>query len=333
MASLADMLQQLRGFDLERAMGLRPPYPDVALELEQQSMTLVRLKPKRHTLEAYKIQTLDEAGVPATIFDQDVVAPERLREQLRGLYESAATRPGRVSLVLPDNLAKISLLSLPERPPSRKQLEEVVRFKMRRSVPFRLRDATLSYQIIPGEGKSVAILVALIRRNLIERYEQALEAIGAKPGLIDLCTPSLLNLCRKELAAAATSGDVALLNCAQNYFSLLIFRGGRLIFFRCKTFSMRAEPPTEVNGLLAREVDYSLSYYEEKLSGEGLGTLLVRSADQPVEEVTRNLIGLDVKQVQPIDPVLSVPSADGQQIDSPTAQRIAPALGAAVGRS
>ena len=179
----------------------------------------------------------------------------------------------------------------------------------------------------------MAILVALIRRSLIERYEQALEAIGAKPGLIDLCTPSLLNLCRKELAAAAPKGDVGLVNCAQNYFSLVIFRDGRLIFFRCKTFSMHADQPAEVNGLLAREVDYSLSYYEEKLSGGGLGTLLVRSADKPVEEVARDLIGLDVKRVQPIDPVLSVPSADGGKIDSPTAQRIAPALGAAAGRS
>ena len=336
MASLADMLEQLRGFDLERAMGLRPPNPDVALELDRQSMTLVRLKPKRRgrpTLEAYKIQTLNQAGVPATIFDQDVVGPERLSEQLRGLYESAGSRPGRMSLVLPDNLAKISLVSLPERPPSRKQLEEAVRFKMRRSVPFRLRDAALSYQVIPGEGKSVTILVALIRRSLVQRCEQALEAIGARPGLIDLCTPSLLNLCREELAAAAPSGDVALLNCAQNYFSLVIFRGERLIFFRCKTYSMRAEPPAEVNGLLAREVDYSLSYYEEKLSGEGIGTLLVRSADNPVEQVTGDLNGLDVKQVQPIDPVVAIPSADGQKVDSPTAQRIAPALGAAGGRS
>ena len=32
MASLAEMLEQLRGFDLERAIGLRPPCPDVALQ-------------------------------------------------------------------------------------------------------------------------------------------------------------------------------------------------------------------------------------------------------------------------------------------------------------
>ena len=104
MASLAEMLEQLRGFDLGQAIGLRPPCPDVALELDRQSMTLVRLKPKRRRrpmLEAYKIQTLNEAGVPATIFDQDVVGPEQLSQQLRGLYESAGTRPGRTAASAP----------------------------------------------------------------------------------------------------------------------------------------------------------------------------------------------------------------------------------------
>ena len=234
--------------------------------------------------------------------------------------------------MLPDNLAKISLLTLPERPSSRKQLEEAVRFKMRRAMPFRLRDAVLSYQVIPGPDKAVGILVALVRRSLVERYERALVTIGAKPGLIDLCTPSLLNLCRKQLAQVP-DGDVALLNCAQNYFSLVILRDRRIIFFRCKTYSMRAEPAAEVNGLLAREVDYSLSYYEEKLAGEGIGTLLLRSADKPVDQVARELGRLDVKQIQPIDPASWVPSTHGEKLDVPTAQRIAPALGAATRRA
>lgn len=336
MASLADMLEQVRGFDLERAVGLRPPLPGVAIELDRQAMTLVRLKPKhrrRPTIEAFKIQTSTEAGVPSTIFDQDAVDPALLSEQLKSLFESAETRPGRVSLVLPDNLAKISLLTLPERPSSRKELEEAVRFKMRRAMPFRLRDAVLSYQVIPGPDKAVGILVALVRRSLVERYERALETIGAKPGLIDLCTPSLLNLCRKQLAQAMPDGDVALLNCAQNYFSLVILRDRRIIFFRCKTYSMRAEPAAEVNGMLAREVDYSLSYYEEKLAGEGIGTLLLRSADKPVDQVARELGRLDLKQILPIDPASLVPSTHGEKLDVPTAQRIAPALGAATRRA
>ena len=64
--------------------------------------------------------------------------------QVRKLLETTGTKPGRLSLVLPDNLAKISLVSLPEKPPSARRLDEVLRFKLRRAVPFRLEDAVLA---------------------------------------------------------------------------------------------------------------------------------------------------------------------------------------------
>jgi hypothetical protein len=334
MASLKDMLDQLRSSDLERRLGLRPAYPHVALELDRNSMALVNLKAKRRgrpVLESYRVQESGEGGVPATIFDQNIAEPTELAQRLRRLFESGGVRPGKLSLVLPDNLAKLSLLQLPERPPSRKQLDEVIRFQTRRAVPFRISDATMSYQLLPGEGKGVQVLVALIRRALIERYETALEAIGARPGLIDLCTPNLLNLCRDKIDAASADGDVAFLNCASTYFSLAIIRGGRLVFLRCKSYGMGNGQPAPVNGLLGRELGYSLSYYEEKLGGTGIRTLLVRSAETPFEELSGQLTGLDADRVELIDPVATVDS-EGGSVEPSVAQTIAPALGAAIGR-
>jgi hypothetical protein len=335
MASLKDMLDRLRSNELERGLGLRPVYPSVALELDRNSMTLVALKVKRRgrpVLESYRVQESGEGDVPATIVDQNTADPAELAQRLRRLFESVGVRPGKVSLVLPDNLAKLSLLRLPERPPSRKQLDEVIRFQTRRTVPFRISDAVMSYQLMPGEGKGVHVLVALVRRALIERYEQALEAIGARPGLIDLCTPNLLNLCRDKIDRASADGDVAFLNCAPTYFSLAIVRGGHLVFLRCKTYAMGNGQPGPVNGLLARELGYSLSYYEEKLDGTGIRTLLVRSAETPFEELSGQLSGLDADRVELIDPVAAVETESGS-IEPSAAQTIAPALGAAMGRS
>lgn len=334
MAVLRDMLDQLRSSDLERRLGLRPAYPNVALELDRNSMTLVNLKAKRRgrpVLESYRVQESGEGGVPASIFDQNIAEPVELAQRLRRLFESVGVRPGKVSLVLPDNLAKLSLLQLPERPPSRKQLDEVIRFQTRRGVPFRISDAAMSYQLFPGEGKGVQVLVALIRRALIDRYEQALEIIGARPGLIDLCTPNLLNLCRDRIDAASADGDVAFLNCASTYFSLAIVRGGRLVFLRCKTYAMGNGRPAPAGGLLGRELGYSLSYYEEKLGGTGIRTLLVRSAESPLCELSGQLSGLDADRVELIDPVATI-EAQGGSVEPSIAQSIAPALGAAIGR-
>lgn len=333
---LGNVIEQLRGVDLERAVGLRPAYPRLALELDRRAMTVVRLRPRRRgrlLLDAYRVEEAGEADVPATIFDQSTSGADGLGERLDKLFESAGVRPGKISLVLPDNLAKLTLLTLPERPPSRRQLEEVIRFKTRRGVPFRMADAALSYQLLPGDGPGISILVAVVRRALIERYERALEGMGARPGLVDLCTPNLLNLCRDRLAAAKDEGDLALLNCAATYFSLAIIRDGRLVFLRCKSYAVGDGRPASANGLLARELGYSMSYYQDKLSGEGIRRLFVRSAETPVEELRPQLAAIEAPDVEPIDPVAAIEPPEGAAIEPELAQRLAPAIGAALGRA
>ena len=110
-------------------------------------------------------------------------------------------------------------------------------------------------------------------------------------------------------------------------------RDQRLIFFRCKTFAIDRNGSGGSNGILAREVASSISYYREKLAGAGLGRVLVRSVGTPFEEVAKKLAGLELKRVEPLDPTRGLEFGDGVRLDGETAQRIAPAIGAALGRA
>jgi hypothetical protein len=336
MNPLTTTIARLRGLDLERALGLRPPYPPVAMEIEPHRLALVRVKRRRRQLpllEAHAARKLTEDSVPASIFQPVPAASEELAGTLKDLFEASGTRPSRVSLVLPDNLAKISLLRLPERPASRRQLEELVRAKMRRSVPFRLEDASFSYQVMSGESRDVAVLVVLVRRALVERFERPLEALGARVGLVDICTPNLLNLFREQLdSASLAGGDAALLNCARNYFSLVIVREGKLIFFRCKTFALGNESSAGPNGMLVREVSNSFSYYQEKLAGAGIKTILVRDVNPTTDELQARLADLGCESIEPIDLLTRLELGEGLQLDRQACLSIASALGAAAGR-
>jgi hypothetical protein len=335
MSVLGGMVDRARGFDLERAVGLRPSPPRVALELDRHEFVLLRVKHRRRgkpQLEGLKLLALDEPGVPSTLFDTEVPSTEALGRRFREMFDASDVRPGRVSVVLPDNLAKVALLHLPERPASRKQLVEIIRFKVHRAVPFRLSEASLAYQLLPADGRGVTVFVALMRQAVVERYEQALESVGARPGLIDLCTPNLLNLCRERIDAAAGAGDVALLNCTRTYFSLMIVRQGRLIFYRCKTWTPGDGGADRTNGILVRETASSLSYYQEKLSGQGIGTLLLRSVSSPCAELAQRLSHVGVPRIEPVDPAGALGSPSDLIADPGVGQRIAPALGAAAGR-
>ena len=330
---LLNFVDRLRGLPLEKMAALRPPYPVVALAIDCGEIVLVRLKRRRGqvTLETHQVRPMPES-MGSSFLRPNLGAKDDVAGQVRQLFEGTGTRPGRVSLVLPDNLAKVSLLALPERPASRRQLEEIVRFRLRRSVPFRMEDAALSYQVLPGDGKAIHVLVALVRRYVVELYERAIEAAGARPGLIDLCTPNLFNLCRAEVTAAASGGDVALLNCTPSYFSLLIVREDQLIFYRCKSYAVADGEPHPANGMMAREVATSLSYYQDKLAGQGIRTAFVRSVAQPLEELEELLQSLGVERIEPIDPAAVLQLPEGLRLDPEVGQRIAPAVGAAAGR-
>ena len=331
MSSATDIIARLRNIDLDG--WLRPPYPPVVIALESKALTLLRMKRRRRgkaVLEACQSRPLE--GVPSSIFQTAAIASDELGAKMRDLFEATGTRPGRVSLVIPDNLAKVSLLNLPERPASRRQLDELVRAKMRRAVPFRLEDASISYQLIAGEGRGVGLLVVVSRRALIERIERAVDGLGSRVGLIDISTPNLINLCRERMERGAGEGDVALLNCAANYFSLVILRDQRLIFFRCKTFAIGDALPGGPNGGLVREVTNSFAYYREKLEGRGIRSALVRSSSSPTGELGERLRELGCEEVEAVDPSSRFEPGEGVTIDEATAQRIAPAIGAAVAR-
>jgi type IV pilus assembly protein PilM len=333
MSAVTEYVERVRGVTMDALSRLRPPFPPVAMEVDRNEVVLVRFKAKRGGkpfLEAQAVRPMPEDSMPSSIFDQSLRSTTELTARFQEMFELTGTRPGRISLVLPDNLAKVSLLTLPERPASQRQLDELVRSKMRRAVPFRLEEAAISYQVLPVDGRQVALLVLLTPRQLIDRFEQAFAALGARVGLIDIATPNLINLCRQRLEVASRDGkDVALLNCASNYFSLVIVRNGRLIFFRCKTLSPEGEAVKVGNGFLVREVASSLSYYREKLDGKGIESVLVRGLGVSVDEVAEKLRELDLGEVESIGASVDVDLAPGQRLDSSLAMRLAPAFGAA----
>jgi type IV pilus assembly protein PilM len=338
MSVLDPILARVRRFDPEAVLDLRPKYPSVAVEVERGRLTLVRVKPQRRArpvLEAFRIQPGPEPTAGASVFKPNLGSLDELARQARELFDRSGTKPGKLSLILPDNLAKVSIVTLPERPATRKLLGEMLRFKLRRSVPFRLEEASITSFALPGHGPELHLLVAVMMRSVLEQYESVFEAAGARPGLVDLCTPSLFNLARGEMAKAVGEGtDAALLNCTRNYFTLLIARADRVVFYRCKTYAGGEEDdPSARLAVMGRELASSFSYYAEKLAGGGVGTVFVRAVSPGLDEVVPVLERIGVRSIRPIDAAASLDPASGSRFEPLDGQCLAPALGAAAGRT
>ncbi|MDH3627046.1 MAG: pilus assembly protein PilM [Acidobacteriota bacterium] len=334
MATVTDILERIRTVDLESQLGLRAPSPPVVVSLVGDDLSLIRVKPSRRgkpVLEAVQSRTLSEGVVPTSIFDANPADAGKLTLTLRELLEASGTRPGRASLVLPDNLAKVSLFTLPERPANRRVLDELVRAKMRKAIPFRLKEASLSYESLPSEGKGVTMLVVVVRRSLTDRFEQAFEACGCRLGLIDLSTPNLLNLCREKVTEAG-DGDTAILNCAGTHFSLVIMRNQNIIFYRSKSLAQEPGEGMAANSGLLRELSSSFSYYEEKLGGEGVGRVILRNVANDNDALEARLGQIGCGRIETLTSSDAIDLAPGVGFSGSQATVLAPAIGVVAGR-
>ena len=340
MSSFATMMERMKSLNIERITGLRPRYPDVAVEIDPDGMVMARVKRPRRgepTLETHKIREMDLADLAGSSARTNLTNHRSLTREFEKLFQQSGLKPGRVSLILPDNLAKLSILSLPDKPASRQHLEEMLKFKVKRSIPYRIEDARLSWQILDEPHGGVRLLVGLLRRAVVEHYESALKAAGATVGLVDLCTPNLVNLYQRRLSE--TEGSVALLNVTSRYFSLLIMNGGTLVFYRCKNFHLgeeaTSEPvsPEQADIVLRRELAASFSYFTDKLDGQGISRVFIRTTGEPFTELAERFHGLGVEDVQPLDPTSLLSLGPGLRLESSVGQRLAPVLGATVGRA
>ena len=144
-----------------------------------------------------------------------------------------------MSLVVPDTVAKVSLLKLEKVPAKAADLQEIVRWQMRKTAPFPIEQAVLS--ISPGarsaDGAS-EFVVALSRADVIHQYEQACVMAGAHAGLVDLSTFGVIN---SILAGpSAPAGDWLLVHVTDTYLTLAVMRDNALLFFRNRGEEARA---------------------------------------------------------------------------------------------
>jgi type IV pilus assembly protein PilM len=257
-AAPADLAVRLRSVFLE------PEAPLAAFEVRKGSAGLVRLgrEGRGRVLRAAASLELPEGSLALSVSEPNVKAPEAFRATLASLAERAGLREGgRVGLVLPDPVARVSLVPSAElRARRRTDAEEMIRFRLRRSVPFDIRDSRVARLDLPSApGREAQALVGAIARSVLDSYEAPLRELGA--------------------CAAQARGDELLVNWDHGYLSLFLTRDGQPLLLRTLSGDP-ADQPSEV----AREIASTVLYHRERLAGEPLSGARLRSGARPLAE-------------------------------------------------
>jgi len=272
---------------------VEPEYPLLAVEVRPRALAVVRLERQGGglALAAAASADLPEGLLDLSLTEPNLRDPEAFAAILTGLLERAgALRAGPAALVLPDPIARVTVVAAAELQVRRGfDQAEMARFRLRKTVPFEIKDAQVAVASPPRGAGNLAVVAAMFR-PVLEGYETALRRLSLLPGLVEVSSLAILSL------LPAGDGDRLLINWDHGYASLILLRDGWPLLVRTL-----GEAAAEPEGL-RREVSNTLLYYRERLAGPGLIGATLRSAVLPLSDAVallREPLGLPPAALDP----------------------------------
>ena len=278
--------------------------PTVAVEIAQHRVSAASIVPREGHLVvvAHAVEPLPNGAITPSLNALNITDPRAVADALRQVFDRLGSRPKRVALAVPDGVAKVSLLRFEKVPDRQHDLDELVRWQVRKAAPFRVEDAQISH--VPGhraEDGSTEFVVVMARKDIVREYEKACEEAGAQAGVVDLASFNVVNAVLAGRNAPPTDTDWLLVHVTPEDATMAIVRGQHLVFFRNRA--------ADGEGSLADMVHQTAMYYEDRLSGSGFSRVVLAGAGGPGTQSGQD--AYDLRQaleqrlgakVDPIDP-------------------------------
>ena len=195
----------------------------MAFEISEAGIAAARIG-ARAELE---FQPLKSGTLTVSPLKENVIDPDDFTAAVRTL---AATQTGRkrkdVALILPDFCVRMAVLDFDNFPSDAKEQAALVRFRLKRSVPFDVDEAALSYFPQAAAHKKVEVVVVVAPLEIVARYEAPFRTIGFAPGLVTTSSMAALEL-------APDAGLHVLAKVTGNVLSLVVRQKGTVKLIRC----------------------------------------------------------------------------------------------------
>lgn len=292
--------------------------PDFAVEIAAGHVAAAALEYRggRPVVAAHAIELVAPGALVPSLTAANTQDRAAVMTALNRVLERVG-RPRRVALVVPDVVGKVSLVRFETVPARTADLDQLVRWQVRKSAPFAIEDAQVSYVRGLRTPEGQEFVVSLARRAVVEEYEGLCAEAGAHAGLVDLATFNVINAVLA--GSGASSDDWVLVHVAADSASIAILRGADIIFFRNRS--------SDADGSLADLVHQTGMYYEDRLKGPGFRRAVVSSGAESAAEVRRALQGRLAAPVEAVDPRQAAALSDRISASPAFLDTLAPLVG------
>ena len=210
---------------LPKALGTRPR---LACEVRAEGVVCAFAEDAAGMLGAVSRTNLADGVLAAGLKRGNIVDRSAVVAAVRTTLDAVAGagRTRHVTLVVPDAAVRVLLLDFDVLPSKPVEALSVVRFRLKKLLPFDAEDAVVSYQVMSSAKNMVQVVAVAMPREVLAEYEAMVIAAGYLPGAV--LPSTLAALAGLEEAEASA----LVVNVSEQQVTTAIVRGGVLLLHR-----------------------------------------------------------------------------------------------------
>jgi len=243
------------------------------------------------SLEAVSTESLPAGTIAPGLQHVNVASREALLTALRGALAPVAGHSRDITLVIPDASTRILLLDFDTLPEKAQDADSVVRFRLKKSLPFDVDTSSVSFDRYAADN-GVRVVAAVTPKTVLEEYESAVRDAGYNPGAV---LPSMI----AALGVVDGARPTMVIKVESGSTTFAILDQNQLLLYRSLEYGSGA-----VTGeSLVDDVNTSLVYFEDRYgisvdrvlvtgvqSADGLQAAFSSSGNLRVEELLSSSI-------------------------------------------
>jgi type IV pilus assembly protein PilM len=220
--------------------GSNAPKPKLACEIAADRVLVGRLAEDGRSLEACAALELAPGCVVPDLVEGNLRQRDAVRAAVEETLGSLGSRSRDVIAIVPDAAVRVVLLEFDTLPSDSDEAASVVRFRMKKSLPFDV-------------DKAIRVVAAVALSSVVEDYEAAVRDAGFSPGVV---MPSMM----AALGAAAGESPTLVVKVDARTTSIAILNAQQLQLFRTLE---NARGVTITGEQLAEEVYPSVVFFQD----------------------------------------------------------------------
>jgi type IV pilus assembly protein PilM len=256
------------------------PHPPLAFEVSQDRIAGARFT-RNGSMQACAVEELPEGSIVPSAIEANVANPVAVTAAMRHICERIDAKDEDAALLVPDPVIRVFVQHFDDFPRSATEAVPMLRWKLKKSVPFEVDETLLSYMRQAPREEGVDVVTAIARLRIVKEYEGLLEGASLRAGVVMSSTLAAVSLLddQKPTLLARVSGTS---------LTTAIVREGLLAGYRCTQLPTHVESLTP--HILLEEVYPVAAYYQDtwqegiqSVRVAGLGTRLAEFV-HPLEE-------------------------------------------------